>query len=441
MICTAPTFDQSVLAELLERLSLKGRPVAVLGAGSSGMAAAGLLRGMGLEPRLYDEASSLADRADFGLEEASGHDLVVLSPGFHPDHRWLKAAREAGCNCIGELDLAATQWRGRIVAVTGTNGKTTVTELLAFALRAQGHVAVAVGNNGFAFSRLAEVPNHPNAIAVCEVSSFQAETLQHFWADSVLWTHFAEDHLDRYPAMREYFAAKLRVVERLRAPQLWVAPDVAAAAAALGSELPTFAQVVPPETAEAVPVSDHSPFRHPPQRGNLALVAAWWAAEGLPLEALGEAVARFQVPSHRLQPLASQAGRTWWDDSKATNFSAAEAALRRFGKPVIWIAGGRSKGGDIDAFVGRCAERVAWALLIGSTAVELERACLRRGVSATVCGTLEAAVRRAAEISIGASDVLLSPGFASQDQFMDYRHRGRHFREAVLRLSPSAGNG
>ncbi len=189
---------------------LKG-PVAVLGGGVSGSAAVRLLEALGLAAVVYD-----AKGVAFSASAAKRHPLVVYSPGFRPDHPWLGWARAARADCWGELDFAARFWQGRIVAVTGTNGKTTLTEFLQHALRAAGRTAWAAGNIGRAFcSVVAETDGGtPEAMAICEVSSFQAETLRHLRASATLWTNIAEDHLERHADMAEYFAAKAELARR-----------------------------------------------------------------------------------------------------------------------------------------------------------------------------------------------------------------------------------
>src|SRR5580704_17196213 len=200
MPLVAPDFLQPLLA----------KPVAVLGAGVSGRAVAGLLGQLGVRPALFDEKGGEGAAADF-ISVAHGHKLVVFSPGFTPGHPWIAAARAAGATCLGELDLASLFWPGRVLAITGTNGKTTLTEFLTHALRSVGRDARVAGNIGQPFSQLV-AEGSAGTVAVCEVSSFQAETFKYFHADAALWTNFAEDHLERHGTMENYFAAKWNLV-------------------------------------------------------------------------------------------------------------------------------------------------------------------------------------------------------------------------------------
>jgi len=391
---------------------------------------------------LYDETGAGGGRTMFAAGEAGRHRLVVLSPGFAPTHPWLAAARAADCTCLGELDLAALCWRGRVVAVTGTNGKTTLTELLTHALRSLGRDAVAAGNVGHAFSQLVAEANggSPEATAVVEVSSFQAERLEYLQADAVLWTNFAEDHLERHGSMAGYFLAKWRLTER--ALQVFGGSSVAPAARAFAGTRPGITWV-PTENQPTDGRLCGTAFEHYPQRENFLLAAAWWRAAGLDETALYAAGRTFRLGAHRLAPAGTHAGVTWWNDSKATNFHAAEAALAGFATPVIAILGGKAKGGDVAAFVRRAAPRVRHACLIGETRAVLAAACAAHGVAHTDCGTLPAAVGRAAALARPGEHVLLSPAFASFDQFNGYADRGTQFTALVRALAapPASGGG
>jgi UDP-N-acetylmuramoylalanine--D-glutamate ligase len=253
-----PLVPPDFLRPLLER------PVAVFGAGVSGEGAVELLTGLGVETVVYDRQGGAAV-ADFSAAVAPRHSLVVFSPGFAPEHPWLVTARAAGLCCLPELDLAALFWRGRLVAVTGTNGKTTLTEFLAHALGAAGERVVAVGNIGRSFSQAVLLDNSDYLTAVCEVSSFQAETIEHLRADATLWINFAEDHLERHGNMETYFDAKLRLVHCTPSGRFWVGASVGAWAARLGRRLPA-AAVVASEGRPADPLLDGTVFAHYPQR-------------------------------------------------------------------------------------------------------------------------------------------------------------------------------
>ena len=420
--------------------SLLAGPVAVFGGGLSGRAVLELLAGRGAAGVLFDE--KIAGKGavnNFGPAEARAHRLVVFSPGFPPDHPWLAEAQKAGATRLGELDFASLFWPGRIVAVTGTNGKTTLTEFLAHALRGAGCAAHAVGNVGHPFSRLvaeAAAAGRPAAdeIAVCEVSSFQAETLRHFRAEATLWTNFAEDHLQRHAGLDAYFAAKQNLAARTADGAVFAGSSVERFARAAGRSLPG-ARFVVSEGKTPDPRLAGTVFASYPQRENFLLAEAWWRVAGLPEERLLAAARTFRLGRHRLARVAEIDGAGWWNDSKATNFHAVEAALASFAAPVLLIAGGQSKGGDLAAFVRRIAPRVRHAFLLGETGAPLAASCAACGLPHDVCTGLADAVRKAAAAARPGDQVLLSPGFASFDLFRGYDDRGNQFEALVNNLA------
>jgi UDP-N-acetylmuramoylalanine--D-glutamate ligase len=407
--------------------------VAVLGGAVSGEGAIRLLDRLGARSVVYDR-----NGAEFTAESALGHGLVVFSPGFTLHHPWLELARKTGAICLAEIDFASLFWRGRIVAVTGTNGKTTLTEFLAGALRDTGRTALATGNIGLPFSHVVAERDGggPDVTAVCEVSSFQAEQLGHLFADALLWTNFAEDHLERHRSMDQYFAAKWELVLRTRTGHFFAGSSVHRHAAQLGRSVPPEA-FVETEGLAPDPRLAGTPFAAYPQRENFILASAWWRSEGLDEAALFAAARGFRIGRHRLANVGTVDGVTYWNDSKATNFHAVEAALAGFQNPVVLIAGGRSKGGDVQGFVRRISPKVAHAVLMGETGAALAGAFGELGVTHSVCLTVEDAVRCAAAAgAAGASgDVILSPGFASFDMFRSYEDRGDRFECAVAELN------
>jgi len=411
------------------------RPVAIFGWGVSGRGLAALCDHLGWARQVYDEREAADEvRRQFGAAEAAGVGLVVTSPGFRPDHPWLATARRAGLRVVGEVDFAARFWRGAAVAITGTNGKTTLTEFLAFALKRSGRDAVACGNNGYPVANLHRVEAGHPVTAVVEVSSFQAETLTDFAPDAVLWTNFDEDHLDRHGNLAEYFRAKLRLAQRATGP-VRVGPSVEAAALALGLPLPAHTQVIGRSRVDGWDLPETSAFALRLQRENLALAASWWEAMGWPESELRAAAAVFGMRQHRLSRVAEVAGVTYWNDSKGTNFLATKAALGEFeGVRVHWIGGGRSKGGELAAFTADLAPRLASAHVFGETAPALGEAFAAAGFAAHRHADLASAVHGAARLALAGDVVLLSPGFASFDQFRNYADRGLAFERIVHAL-------
>ena len=416
--------------------SLFAKPVAVLGGGLSGQGVCTLLAALGVEGRIYDAKGN-----EFTVAAARAHALAVFSPGFAPEHAWLVRARAAGVECLAELDFAALLWRGPVIAITGTNGKTTLTEFLTQALRGIGRDAYATGNIGHPFSRLVaeKCGGSKDVIAVCEVSSFQAEPLRHFNPDVTLWTNFAEDHLERHPGLEAYFSAKWNLVARTAPGGIFAGSSVQRFARKFDRPLAAVSVVA----TEAQPVDARlarTVFAEYPQRENFLLAAAWWRAADLDPAALLAAARSFRLGRHRLARVVERDGVVYWNDSKATNFHAVEAALAGFTAPVVLIAGGKPKGGDLAGFVHRIAPRVKHAVLIGEASAELAFHCSTFRVAHTTCGTLDEAVRRAAELAAPGEHVLLSPGFASFDMFRNYEDRGDQFEKLALQPGMAAAD-
>jgi UDP-N-acetylmuramoylalanine--D-glutamate ligase len=410
-------------------------PVAIFGGGVSGRAVATLIAKLGGEGVIFDQKAAEGVRSEFRGAAANAHHLVVYSPGFPATHPWIAEARAAGAVCLAELDFASLFWRGSLIAITGTNGKTTLTEFLTHALRSVDRDAYATGNIGFSFSQLVvdRDGGAPDSIAVCEVSSFQAETLRHFRADAALWTNFAEDHLERHGTLEEYFQSKWRLFERTVGGHVFAGTSVQHYAEKFGQTLPAEAHVAT-EGQPGDVLLRGTVFAHYPQRENFIIAAVWWRSYGLRETALYAAAQSFSLGAHRLARVAQRDGITWWNDSKATNFHAVEAAVAGFASPVILIAGGKSKGGDVGAFVRRISPYVKHVFLIGDTRHVLAMFASTDGLSHTVCGSLNEAVRLAAGIAVSGDNILLSPGFASFDQFQSYEDRGRQFVALVNSL-------
>ncbi len=429
MPLVTPEFLQPLLAH----------PVAIFGGGVSGQSVRALVEKLGGTGVIFDQKGTDGALTEFRGSTVGEHHLVVYSPGFTPTHPWITEARAAGAVCLAELDFASLFWRGAVIAITGTNGKTTLTEFLTHALRSVDRDAYATGNIGYSFSQLVadRIGGAPDSIAVCEVSSFQAETLRHFRADAALWTNFAEDHLERHGTMEEYFQSKWRLFERSVGGHVFAGSSVQHYAEKFGQTLPAESHVTTEGQAGDVLLRG-TVFAHYPQRENFLIAAAWWRSYGLRETALYAAAQSFSLGEHRLARVAVRGGVTWWNDSKATNFHAVEAAVAGFAAPVILIAGGKSKGGDVAAFVRRLAPLVKHALFIGETRNVLATFSSVAGLPHSVCADLNEAVQRAATLAAAGDNILLSPGFASFDQFKNYEDRGRQFVALVNNVGTTA---
>jgi len=408
------------------------RPAAIFGEGVSGRSVAESLASAGFASVIYDERG---ENRQFGPEEAARHDLLVYSPGFAQSHPWILAARRAGLHCLTELDFGALLWTGPAIAITGTNGKTTITEFLSFAFKRSGLDAIACGNVGLPLTSLHRTVSNGSFVAIVEVSSFQAEDLRHFTPEAVLWTNFDEDHLDRHGDLESYFRAKFRLIERMMPGGILVVGEsVVSSARTFGIELPAEAIVATrAEVADTVPAG--SVFDSWPQRENWAILCKYWQARGIPMRHLEEAARLFRVPPHRLRKVAENKGVEFWNDSKGTNFHAVQAALSEFSIPVRWIGGGKWKGGDLARFVRNIVPLVDSAYLIGETADELKRHFDELGKSARCYPSLQDAVVAAAKDAPAPSAILLSPGFSSFDQFRGYAERGLVFERAASALA------
>ena len=410
-------------------------PVAILGWGVSARAAAALLNKLDVVYDVFDESDCRLTRAHYDDHEATRYPVVVYSPGFPETHEWVKRARKEASLCITELDFAALYFEGRVIAVTGTNGKTTFTSLMTHALRNAGIDAVAVGNIGFPLSRLMAHGTHTEAkTAVCEVSSFQAESLKYYECDAMIWTNFAPDHLDRYEGEQTYFQAKHGLFDCLRSTKAYVGSSVASAAQQLGCSLPDYAQIVEPDTyAEFGEMP-----KHPGMRENEALLCACWNDMGYSNKlSFAQAIEHFSPPDYRCQLTATLEGVKLWNDAKSTNLAATVSALQQFSEPVLWIGGGQSKGEAIHDSMDFVARKIAGASLLGDTAMILREALRHRGVDAACNDSLEEALMSCLDHAQRVGNIhhiLFSPGFASFDQYRDYQQRGAEFEELVLAL-------
>ncbi len=409
--------------------SLK-RPIAVLGRGRSGLAAVSLVERLGGEARIFDENSGEASDRIFDSEVAKRYPLVVCSPGFGPSHDWMTAAKEAGCRLIPEFDLGATIWQGPIIAVTGTNGKTTLTSFLNEAFRQAGIESHALGNIGMPMCEALSSDCNPEAIAVCEISSFQAEQMSAFRADHVLWTNFDEDHLDRHESMQSYFRSKYNLVANARGKTLLIGRSVFEYGKRIGVDFSESSIVREEADIESLGIVG-SVFETQPELRSYLMARALWRSLELREEDLVQAAQSFCKSPHRMELLGSIGGIRFWNDSKATNFHAVLGGLERFENPVLWMGGGKDKGGDIDSFARRLAPRIKRAVVFGETKERLSEALKNAGCEVAIRLSIEEAVEAIMESSETGDDAVLSPGFASFDMFKGYAERGEVFRKVI----------
>ena len=399
------------------RPPLPAGPWLVVGLARSGLAAGRLLAGRGERVVGVDAGTPVLDPpppfpvrlGTDGLAELDAAAAVAKSPGVPPRAPVVAAARERGLPVLGEVELGWRLLDCTFVAVTGTNGKTTVSEWLGHVLRGAGRDVRVAGNVGTALTSLV---GRPPEIVVCECSSFQLHDTIDFAPDVAVLTGLGSDHLDWHGSVVAYHAAKREAFVRQGPGQVAVVPP--------GIDVPGAARrVVFGEEDGALPGAHN--------RRNAGAVAAAARALGVPEAGIAAGLASFGGVAHRLRELAVVAGVSWVDDSKATNVESALTALDAYaGERVHVILGGDdAKGEDFSPLRGRAHA----AYLIGEAAGRLERE-----VGGLRCGDLERAVAAAAAAAEPGEIVLLSPACASYDQYRDFAERGRHFARLVESL-------
>ena len=412
------------------------RRALVVGLGASGRAAATALRADGWTVRAADEDAALdPDGLPEGVEVVLGEvgpalladvDLVVPSPGVAPARPVLAAATEAGLPVWSEPELAwrLAGGRTRLLAVTGTNGKTTTTEMLAACTGAP-----TAGNIGRPLvEALTDTPAPP--LVVAELSSFQLHFCHELRPDVAVLVNIAADHWDWHGGADGYLADKARIWQAQGPADTTVvnAADPTAMSAVEAFPPPGQTLEVTPED----PLLDGLTLRAagPHNHTNALLAGRAALAAGTPEDQVREALAGYSAGPHRLEVVAVRDGVTWVDDSKATNPHAALAALRSF-DDVVWIAGGLNKGLSFDELAPALPDRVRLVLTIGRCGPEVAAMARAAGVVVEEVGDLDAAVPRAAEVARPGTTVLLAPAAASMDQFSNYAERGRTFRRLV----------
>jgi UDP-N-acetylmuramoylalanine--D-glutamate ligase len=405
-------------------------PYLVVGLARSGVAAAQMLASHG---RVIGTDSGSPDvppeiEAHLGVDgvgllgEAA---CVVKSPGVPGEAPVIAAARERRLPVMGELELAWRLLPQSFVAVTGTNGKTTTTELLGAIWRAAGRPVAVAGNVGTPLASLVGALE-PDATVVCEVSSFQAEDSAELAPDVALLLNLTEDHLDRHGTFEAYREAKLRLFANQLPDQVAVAPA--------GFELPGAARRVEFGDPAELPLRpEEIRLRGPHNLENAMGASAAALASGVPAEAVARALREFAGVPHRLEEVGTVDGVLYVNDSKATNVSSALRGIESFEGGVHAILGGSLKGGGFEGLRDAVRARCRACYLIGEAADRLAADLAPAGVPLRRCGDLETAVREASGAARPGEVVLLSPACASYDQFRDYEERGDRFRSFVPR--------
>ena len=435
------------------------RSALVIGLGVSGDAIARWLHGRGQRVVVVEDAPTARTRerasalegievreepSDADVETlVRAADVVVPSPGVPEAHPALRWALESGTAVLSEVELASREISVPIVGVTGTNGKTTVTTLIAAMLVASGVRAVAAGNIG---PPLVAVVGQDVDVVVAELSSFQLRFTERFRPRVGVWLNFAEDHRDWHPDARAYAAAKTRIWANQAGDDVAVAnaddPVVMDAAASAPARVTTFglgaadwrvdAEVLRTPVGEELARVDTLPRRLPHDLANALAAAAAAVEAGASLRGARAALGDFRPLPHRGTLVGEAGGVRWYDDSKATNPHAALAAIRGF-PSVVLVAGGRNKALDLSV-LAEAADHVRHVVAIGEAAAEVE-AAFARSRPVTVASSMRAAVKAAEAAARPGDVVLLAPACASFDWYGSYAERGDDFAAEVHALS------
>ncbi|MBW2148056.1 MAG: UDP-N-acetylmuramoyl-L-alanine--D-glutamate ligase [Deltaproteobacteria bacterium] len=451
-------------------MELKEKQVLVVGLGRSGLEASRFLASRAGRVIATDEAPQLADQqcleelrssgvrlelGGFSRETFLNSDLIILSPGVPPWREPLDEAHAAGIEIISEIELACRHIRVPMLAVTGTNGKTTTTELLGQMFRRAGRRVTVAGNIGIPLISCVELQRELNLIVV-EVSSFQLEYVRYFRPRISILLNVAEDHLDRYESLETYAATKARIFSRQESEDFAVVnledplvrsmiPSIRAWVVGIGwgnCKAPCVAIEdkcisfrLTPEREEIYPLGGIRLQGH----HNLENMAAALAAArlmGCPPERAMEAMEKFSALEHRLEWVRQINGVDYYNDSKATNAAAVVRALQGFSRPVILLAGGRAKGDDMTPLRQAVSKCVRQLILFGEARYRLAEE-LDGAAPIEVVSSLEEAVYLASEYAVPHDVVLMSPACASFDAFTNFEHRGKFFKETVKCLPES----
>jgi len=451
-------------------MELNNKRVLVVGLGKSGVASALFLKAHGAQVTVSDTKSGDELRneipvlLDHGITvETGGHgdrtfrgqDLIVVSPGVPVDAPPLVQARALGESVIGEIELAAQFLPGPIVAITGSNGKTTTTTLTGEILTAAGLPTLVGGNIGTPAISLAERAN-PETTIVLEISSFQLETIQTFRPKVAVVLNVTPDHLDRHRTFEVYVDAKARIFENQQGTDFAVLNADDPTCATLGSR--TRAEVFwfsrQKEVQQGAWVRDGNivfrdakgqreimqvseiPLKGAHNLENVLAAVCAGVLMGCAPDKIRQAVRDFKAVEHRLEFVATIRGVDYYNDSKATNVDATIKALESFPANIHLILGGKDKGSDYTVLNDLLRQRVKRVYTIGAAAAKIESQI--KGPEIVHAETLENAVRKANATAQSGDVVLLAPACASFDQFKNYEHRGQMFKEIVRGLASEA---
>ena len=457
-------------------MDVQGKRVLVVGLGKSGVASALFLQSRGArvtvsdaksEEQLRSEIPALLDKGitvetgKHGERTFRDQDLIVVSPGVPNDVAPLVNARKSGTKVIGEIELAAQFLQGHIIAITGSNGKTTTTTLTGEVIAAGGFQSLVGGNIGTPAITFVD-QSTPRTWVVLEISSFQLETIEIFKPHIAAILNITPDHLDRHGSMDAYIAAKARIFENQTDKDFAVLnlddPTTVALSKGLKPQVFWFSRKQQVERGafvrkgkiifrdatgerEIMP-ADEITLKGAHNLENVLAAVAMGLLAGVEPTKIRQAVKDFKAVEHRLEYVATIRGVQYFNDSKATNVDATIKALESFPGNIHLILGGKDKGADYSVLKDLLKARVKRVYTIGAAAQKIESQI--SGADVTSAVTLDVAVRKANEYAQSGDIVLLAPACASFDQFQSYEHRGRIFKETVHALAqreavPSGG--
>src|SRR5579863_6097716 len=448
-------------------MELNGKRVLVVGLGKSGVASALFLKKHGARVAVSDTKSGdelrneipvlldngiTVETGGHGERTFRGQDLIVVSPGVPVDAPPLTQARSLGESVIGEIELAAQFLPGPLVAITGSNGKTTTTTLAGEIMTAAGFPTLVGGNIGTPAISLAERAK-PETVIVLEVSSFQLETIATFRPKVAVVLNVTPDHLDRHRTFEIYADAKARLFENQEPADFTVLnlddPTCVAMAARTRAQVFWFSRLKEVKQGawvhdgkslfrdakgqrEILEVSD-IPLKGAHNLENILAAVCAGALMGCAPDKIRQAVRDFKAVEHRLEFVATIRGVDYYNDSKATNVDATIKALESFPANIHLILGGKDKGSDYSVLNELLRQRVKRVYTIGAAAAKIESQI--KGPEVVHAETLENALRKANAVAQPGDVVLLAPACASFDQFKSYEHRGKVFKEIVHSLA------
>ena len=451
-------------------MDLKNKKVLVFGSGKSGIGAADLLGQVGAVPLIYDgnagidkdevraKVSHVKDMevyaGELPQEVLESLDLAVLSPGVPTDIPMVQSFYEKGIPVWGEVELAYRVGKGRVLAITGTNGKTTTTALLGKIMSDAEDSVFVVGNIGTPYtSKALEMNEHSTTVA--EISSFQLETIDEFAPKVSAILNITEDHLNRHHTMEEYIRVKELIVKNqkpedtcvlnyedpvLREFGKHIVPRTVYFSSARRLERGIFLegdQIILRTETEEIPIVKTGELKllgtHNYENVMAAAAMAYYA--GVPVESIRKSACAFTAVAHRIEYVTEKNGVVYYNDSKGTNPDAAIKGIQAMNRPTLLIGGGFDKGSTYDEWLESFDGKVRYLVLIGQTKEKIRDAAERLGVCPCIlCENLEEAVKVCAEKAEPGDAVLLSPACASWGQFDNYEQRGDRFKEYVNRL-------